>query len=88
MKFTYPCTTCIVNACCRIYCTEHFAFMNKIIRKFPDKMSREQIEEYYKSTPIEVKHKIGELIKDNKHYHLYAVERKSHIPRHIKVKKS
>jgi hypothetical protein len=51
-------------------------------------MSREQIEKYYKSTPIEVKHKIGELIKDNKQNHPYAVERESYIPRHVKVKKS
>lgn len=68
MDFTYPCKTCIVNACCRVYCIEYYKYINKIVRLFPNKMTRDQIEEYYESTPVEAKNKINVFKRLNKQY--------------------
>lgn len=87
MDFIYPCKICIVNACCRIYCIEHFKFMNKIINGFPNKMSREQIEAYYESTPMAVKSMISGLIKNGELYS-FSEEWKSELPQYItRIKK-
>lgn len=84
MDFTYPCTTCIVNACCTVCCIKHFKYINKIVDVFPTKMTLEQIEAYYKSTPDEVKKTVSNFIKYNKHYS-FPIDWKSNVPRYVKI---
>ncbi len=85
MDFIYPCNICIVNACCTIHCIEHFRFINRIICLFPDEMTKEQIEEYYESTPIKVKKTINEFIKDGKLYS-FPDDWESPVARYVELK--
>ncbi len=85
MNFTYPCSICIVNACCSLYCTKYFAFVNKIVKNFPDNMTREQIKKYYSSTSKETKNKINNFIRTGR---VYSFSKNSSFrPRFIPVKK-
>ena len=85
MKYLYPCSYCLVTACCTTYCIEHFKYINKITIDFPDKMTVEEIDQYYDTTPMEAKKVIDVFRKECKIYS-FPDNYESSIPRFVPTK--
>jgi hypothetical protein len=63
-----------------VYCIEHFKFINRIADEMP-LITADQIKEYRESTPIHIRHKIGEFYNDGTRY-AFAETWESGIPRY------